>query len=113
MRGEIIGKEMEADLATLIGDIEGIASREENLRVLETTMKARKQLLKSFHKQIQMIADLGCHLKGIEPGLVDFPTVRDEETVYLCWREGEEAIGFWHTLDGGFTGRQPLDEEFE
>jgi hypothetical protein len=50
----------------------------------------------------------GCELKGIEDGLVDFPAERDGRVVYLCWRMGEEEIGFWHELDTGFPGRQPL-----
>jgi len=51
---------------------------------------------------------LGVELKGIETGLLDFPSLRDGRIVYLCWRQGEEGIGFWHDIDTGFAGRQPL-----
>jgi hypothetical protein len=48
-------------------------------------------------------------LRDLERGLVDFPTLRDGREVYLCWVEREEdAIGYWHDLDAGFAGRQPL-----
>jgi hypothetical protein len=48
-------------------------------------------------------------LRDLERGLVDFPSVRDGEEVYLCWVESEEdEIGFWHDLDAGFGGREPL-----
>ena len=47
-------------------------------------------------------------LRDLDRGLVDFPGVRDGQEVYLCWEEGEEEIGFWHELDAGHAGRQPL-----
>ncbi len=50
----------------------------------------------------------GCVLKGIEMGLVDFPSVRDGKEVYLCWKNPEQKIRFWHDLDSGFAGRQPI-----
>jgi hypothetical protein len=43
-----------------------------------------------------------------ERGLVDFPTLRDGEEVYLCWLVDEDEIRFWHEPDAGFAGRQPL-----
>jgi hypothetical protein len=49
-------------------------------------------------------------LKDVEQGLLDFPHEREGRVVYLCWRLGEEGIGWWHDLDVGFAGRQPLDE---
>ena len=51
---------------------------------------------------------LGVELKGIENGLLDFPSLRDGRVVYLCWRQGEETIAFWHDVDAGFAGRQLL-----
>ena len=48
-------------------------------------------------------------LRDLDRGLVDFPSIRDGEEVYLCWVESEEdEIGFWHDLDSGFPGREPL-----
>jgi hypothetical protein len=52
--------------------------------------------------------DLGVQLKGIEDGLVDFPSERDGHVVLLCWRAGEETIAWWHEIETGFAGRQPL-----
>jgi hypothetical protein len=48
-------------------------------------------------------------LRDLERGLVDFPAQRDGEEIYLCWQEGEGAIGFWHDPDSGFAGRRRLD----
>jgi hypothetical protein len=49
-------------------------------------------------------------LRDLERGLVDFPSLRGEEEIYLCWEEGEPEIGFWHEPDAGFAGRRPLDD---
>lgn len=57
---------------------------------------------------VQEMEVLGCELKDIDQGLVDFRSVMGEEEVYLCWKLGEPSIGWWHSLETGFTGRQPL-----
>ena len=49
-------------------------------------------------------------LRDLDRGLVDFPSIREGEEIYLCWEEGEERIGFWHDPDTGFAGRQPLGD---
>jgi hypothetical protein len=48
-------------------------------------------------------------IKDINTGLIDFLALRQGHEVYLCWKYGEGEIGFWHEIDGGFSGRQPLD----
>ena len=50
----------------------------------------------------------GIVLRDLDSGLIDFPSVRDGEEIYLCWIDGESDIGFWHSLDAGYAGRQPL-----
>jgi hypothetical protein len=47
-------------------------------------------------------------LRDLDRGLVDFPSIRDGRDIFLCWEEGESEIGFWHDLDAGYGGRQPL-----
>jgi hypothetical protein len=54
------------------------------------------------------IGDLGVILRDPETGLVDFAAVREGEPIYLCWRLGEEQIGYWHPRDTGYMGRLPL-----
>ena len=34
--------------------------------------------------------------------------LREGREVYLCWIDGEDEIGFWHELEAGYAGRQPL-----
>ena len=54
------------------------------------------------------VTDMGVILRDPQTGLCDFPAVRDGEPVFLCWRLGEERVGFWHPRDTGAAGRQPL-----
>jgi hypothetical protein len=49
-------------------------------------------------------------LRDLDRGLVDFPALRGDREVYLCWEEGEHEIGFWHEPEAGFAGRRPLDD---
>ncbi len=56
------------------------------------------------------VAESGAIVKDLDMGLLDFPHLRDGREVYLCWRLGEERISWWHEVDAGLSGRQPLDE---
>ncbi|MFC2089002.1 DUF2203 domain-containing protein [Calditrichota bacterium] len=60
---------------------------------------------------IQTLLEDGIIIKGIEKGLVDFPSLRDNgEEVFLCWKESENDISFWHSLTSGYRGRRPIEE---
>ncbi|MEO2043844.1 MAG: DUF2203 domain-containing protein [Nitrospinaceae bacterium] len=61
-----------------------------------------------YNDIIQQIESAGCEVKGINEGLVDFPSIRDGREVYLCWRMPEQEIRFWHDTHSGFAGRQPI-----
>jgi len=65
--------------------------------------------LKSIVHQVQ---DLGCVIKDLDIGLIDFPTEFGGTEVYLCWKLGEEGIGFWHGVEEGFRGRKAIDDDF-
>jgi hypothetical protein len=72
----------------------------------------RREIDVLTEKLIEAVAEiegLGAEFKGIELGLVDFPTVREGEIVYLCWQYGEDRIRFWHPVDTGYAGRRPLE----
>jgi hypothetical protein len=57
---------------------------------------------------LQEILDLGGVTKDLEMGLVDFPGQVRGETVNLCWKFGEDAVGYWHRFDEGYAHRKPL-----
>jgi hypothetical protein len=67
----------------------------------EAFLEVRRMLL--------AIQEAGIVVRDIDRGLVDFPAIRDGEEVYLCWALGEDEVAWWHGVDAGYRGRQPLD----
>jgi hypothetical protein len=70
------------------------------------------RMVKTFDRLdalIHSIQDLGALIKDINSGLLDFPALKDEREVYLCWKYGEGDIQFWHEIADGFAGRQSID----
>ena len=66
-----------------------------------------------FYQSIEDLESLGVVLKGLEQGLLDFPAKRFDEEIWLCWKEGETEIKFWHEKDAGFMGRKPISVSTE
>ena len=64
-----------------------------------------------LEREMQKLEDLGCVLKDLNQGLVDFPAVRLGSRVWLCWKLGEKSVTFWHGLKDGFAGRQSVKED--
>jgi hypothetical protein len=57
---------------------------------------------------VEKLERLGVLVKDLDRGLVDFPALRGDEEVLLCWEVGEDEIAYWHGVDEGFAGRKPL-----
>ncbi len=77
----------------------------------ERISKLQKDLaeqIQALQVLINELSDFGCELKDPNIGLIDFLSIRNGREVYLCWHLGEEHINYWHYLDAGFAGRQPL-----
>lgn len=75
----------------------------------KTTLEALVQRAKDAIEEIDAI---GVQVKDLETGLLDFPCLLEGETVLLCWKRGEPRIEFWHRVEDGFRGRQPIDARF-
>ena len=69
---------------------------------------AARVLIEELDGVVHEIEESGAHLKDVQLGLIDFPAERDGEIVYLCWQFGEPEVAFWHRVEDGFAGRQPL-----
>ena len=72
----------------------------------------QQEVMKHLQDEMIKINQLGCFVKDIERGLVDFYYELNDEVVFLCWRYGEDKINHWHALNSGFTGRRPLRDLF-
>jgi len=57
---------------------------------------------------IHRIESFGCIVKDIDLGLLDFPSTRDGEPIFLCWKAGEPSVCLWHSADEGFRERKPI-----
>jgi hypothetical protein len=75
---------------------------------LNSAEREAERLSKETDKLLEQIRALGCEVKDIDRGIIDFPARRQGQRVYLCWQLGEEKVAFWHDLRSGFAGRQPL-----
>ena len=64
-----------------------------------------------LREAVEEIESLGCYLKDLDIGLVDFPARLGDRELLLCWKLGETRIQFWHGMDEGFAGRKPLDDQ--
>jgi hypothetical protein len=67
--------------------------------------------LMSVRGALREVEKMGAHIKDISSGLVDFPARRYGRDVLLCWRLGEDRVRYWHDLESGVAGRQPLEPE--
>ncbi len=67
-------------------------------------LEAEEEKLRAFRDELET---LGVELKGTD-GLCDFPSLKDGREVCLCWRLGESEVNFWHEINAGFAGRQPI-----
>lgn len=73
----------------------------------------KKQELNSaitnFYKSIEDLEATGVSVKSIDQRLLDFPSLMFNEEIWLCWKQGETEIKFWHGKDEGFNGRKPIE----
>ncbi len=58
---------------------------------------------------VERVNDLGCLVKDVDSGLVDFYATQDGDPIFLCWQVGAPAISTWHGLEEGFAGRKPIE----
>ena len=59
---------------------------------------------------LHRVQSTGALIKDMASGLLDFPALRNGQEVYLCWKVGEAKIEFWHEIEAGFAGRQPIED---
>ena len=73
-----------------------------------TIKQKLNSVVKKFYQAIEDLENTGVVIKGIDEGLLDFPSKRFDDEVWLCWKKGETEIKFWHEKDVGFSGRKPI-----
>ncbi len=105
-------RDLVEDADTYYGD--GLAAAPAKERAAyEQALLDQADLERSVRVDVDEILALGGEVKDLYRGLVDFPARIQSELAYLCWQRGEDRIGWWHTLEGGFVGRKALAAETE
>ena len=94
-----------------------VALQEELQRIIDANspfdkfFKKKQELnaeVSTLYKLIEQLENLGVVIKSVDEGLLDFPSKRFDEEVWLCWKVGEKEVKFWHRKDEGFATRKPL-----
>lgn len=104
---ELEKKKAVEQLAWLEPDGSVSARAQEGIQRLEELQQSSAAV---FKKSLERLSTLGAQLKDLDQGLVDFFTARGKDLAYLCWKDGEDRIRFWHDLESGFAGRRPLED---
>lgn len=84
---------------------------EDDFSALANSINTGKYLHKfnyEFYGVLSELLNLGCIVKDLNLGLVDFYSKHDGKDIFLCWRLGEEKINFWHEVDAGYSERKPV-----
>ena len=105
---EILALETKVDIEEMTGGGVGGTPSAPTVARMEEINETIRVRIETYREQVEEFATLGCELKDLEQGLVDFYARLNGQLVYLCWREGEDEIRFWHPLEGGFGAREPL-----
>ena len=78
-------------------------------RIREVNIEQRR-LGEEAQRLITVITGAGAEIKGLDEGLIDFPTTIHGVLAYWCWRAGEDDIDWWHPRTSGFSARRPIEE---
>lgn len=101
-----------ADIVRLHGEISDMKEKTTdvagNTKLTADAERDMAELVGKINGYAEELAAIGCELKDPRTGLVDFIGRHQGRDVFLCWKLGEAAIGFWHETSAGFEGRQPI-----
>ncbi len=111
IRGRLKGVKGKVDILEMLWGEEIAAESNPDNREWTHYMEEIEQAKKDYESVTRKIADLEVVVKSVDQGLVDFYGVIDGRLVFLCWKRGEQAVEFFHHLEDGYQGRQPIPAE--
>ncbi len=106
---------LRAEAALLVESVGGaddaleVLNGGEPVELLSPDERRLREVVSQIDDVVAHVNGLGCLVKDLETGLVDFYAERDGETVFLCWQFGEPSVAYWHPIEGGFAARQPIE----
>jgi|SRR5262245_61514282 hypothetical protein len=96
------------NVISLQEDLQQILIQGQSFEIFVSKKQELNRAVSTLYKRIEDLENRGVLIKSVDDGLVDFPSLRFEEEVWLCWKYGETQIKFWHGKEEGFLGRKPL-----
>jgi len=99
---------------TEIKQLPGASARDEDSAYSEELLQAEVDIendMEQLKVYVTELIELGVELEDPALGVVNFPSLRGGQEIYLCWKSGEEEVTYWHGLDESFSERQELFEE--
>ena len=97
------------DITKLEQELQLSLSTTDSFEEYVTLKQKLNSVITKFYESVEILEKTGVVVKSIEQGLLDFPSKRFNEEVWLCWKYGETEIRFWHDKDSGFIGRKPIE----
>lgn len=88
----------------------GASADNPDVRESRALVERRNTIAAAISQGIEAVHAHGCLVKDLDRGLVDFHALAGDRLVFLCWQVGEPQVEHWHTLDGGYSSRQPLHQ---
>ena len=85
-------------------------SERDSAEVVRLKRDLRKRIAR-YETGWQRVQKWGGVIKDPQAGLVDFYGRVDGKLVWLCWRYGEDTLGYYHELTAGYSGRRPLSAD--
>ena len=107
LRGEITGLEREMAIMPLV--LAGATRDNADAAGARQLVARRTELSGRLRGVLKAVQDRGCFVKDLDRGVVDFYALMGDRLIFLCWHLGEAEVSHWHSLEGGFTSRQPLN----
>ena len=101
-------KKMKDEVMKIEHQLTSSITQTTSLEEYATIKRELNSTVTKFYQSIEDLENTGVFLKGLDEGLLDFPAKRFDEEIWLCWKEGETEIKFWHEKDTGFMGRKPI-----
>ena len=101
-------KKMKDEVMKIEHQLTSSITQTTSLEEYATIKRELNSTVTKFYQSIEDLESTGVFLKGLDEGLLDFPAKRFDDEIWLCWKEGETEIKFWHEKDTGFMGRKPI-----
>ncbi len=109
--GKILSRAIKLNKALELLESIEIEVYDDNYEDLGKVTKANKQfhrLSYEFYDNVEKLEGMGCIVKDLELGIIDFYCRFENRDTFLCWKLGENGIRFWHEMDVGYMGRKPI-----